>query len=56
MGYSESGLRQILNNMKQKGYVVAKADNINSRKQIFTLSAKAYDALLLMEEYWEAYI
>jgi len=53
---SHPAIIKILNNMKQKGYVVAKTDDIDSRKQILTLSAKAYDALPLLEEYWEACI
>lgn len=53
---SHPAIIKIVNNMKQKGYLVAKTDDIDSRKQILTLSAKAHDALPLFEEYWEACI
>lgn len=51
---SHPAVVKIIRNMRQKGYVQAKTDLNDSRKQSLTLTEKAKSSFAQYEKYWDA--
>lgn len=51
---SHPAVIKIIKKMKEKEYVLTETDNLDSRKQVISLSDKAHRSLPQFEKYWNA--